>query len=199
MTFAQFVADHGSELVEMISVQTDSLWNGFDGYIDGLVITLVNGNVGRVNFEGVGTAAALTITPDPLVFPSQTVGSTSAPASVTLTNSGATDVTVSGVDAAASPFAELAASSTCLPLPVTLGPTESCTLAYTFSPVAPGDVSQAIGVTHDIPDTVSTFTLQGSGVAPAVTEVPTLSGTGLAALLLTLAGGGVLLLRRVAG
>lgn len=40
----------GTDLVEMISVQTDSGWNGFDGYMDGLVITLTNGNVGRVNF-----------------------------------------------------------------------------------------------------------------------------------------------------
>lgn len=57
MDFATFVATKGSEKVEMISVQTDSGWNGFDGYIDGLEITLVNGKVGRVNF-GATTAGA---------------------------------------------------------------------------------------------------------------------------------------------
>jgi len=38
-----------SEKIEMISIQTDSGWNGFDGYIDGLEIQLANGKVGRVN------------------------------------------------------------------------------------------------------------------------------------------------------
>ncbi len=42
----------GNELVEMISVQTDSGWNGFDGSLDGLEIVLKNGRVGRVNFVG---------------------------------------------------------------------------------------------------------------------------------------------------
>jgi hypothetical protein len=40
----------GNELIEMISVQTDSGWNGFDGLLDGLQITLTNENVGQVNF-----------------------------------------------------------------------------------------------------------------------------------------------------
>jgi len=51
MTLAELITAHGSDLIEMISVQTDSAWGGFDGYIDGLVVTLTNGNVGRVNFE----------------------------------------------------------------------------------------------------------------------------------------------------
>lgn len=53
LTLAGLAAGYGSELVEMISVQTDSGWSGFDGYIDGLEITLANGSVGRVNFEAV--------------------------------------------------------------------------------------------------------------------------------------------------
>jgi hypothetical protein len=48
-TLAEMITAHGSELIEMISIQTDSGWNGFDGYVDGLEITLTNGDVGRVN------------------------------------------------------------------------------------------------------------------------------------------------------
>jgi hypothetical protein len=51
MTLAQLIAAAGGDLIEMFSVQTDSGWNGFDGYLDGLVLTLANGNVGSVNFE----------------------------------------------------------------------------------------------------------------------------------------------------
>jgi hypothetical protein len=50
-TLDDLITNHGGELVEMISIQTDSAWNGFDGFVDGLEITLLNGNVGRVNFE----------------------------------------------------------------------------------------------------------------------------------------------------
>ena len=41
---------YGSELVEMISVQTMTNYADFNGYMDGLTITLDNGNVGIVNF-----------------------------------------------------------------------------------------------------------------------------------------------------
>lgn len=53
LTLADLISARGSDLVEMISVQTDSGWGGFDGYMDGLEITLANGNVGRVNFGAV--------------------------------------------------------------------------------------------------------------------------------------------------
>lgn len=51
MSLADFKSAYGNLLIEMISVQTDSGWNGFDGYMDGLEIRLTNGDVGRVNFE----------------------------------------------------------------------------------------------------------------------------------------------------
>ncbi|HEB87637.1 MAG TPA: PEP-CTERM sorting domain-containing protein [Gammaproteobacteria bacterium] len=54
-------ASVGDALVEMISVQTNSGWNGFDGYMDGLKITLKSGNVGQVNFIGVPEPATLAL------------------------------------------------------------------------------------------------------------------------------------------
>ena len=48
-TLSELITAVGTEEVMMISIQTDSGWNGFDGYIDGLEITLNNGNVGQVN------------------------------------------------------------------------------------------------------------------------------------------------------
>ena len=49
-TLAELITAAGSQEIEMISVQTNSGWDGFDGYMDGLEITLTNGNVGQVNF-----------------------------------------------------------------------------------------------------------------------------------------------------
>jgi hypothetical protein len=55
MDLATFISTHGSELIEMISVQTDSGWGGFDGYLDGLEVSLTNGKLGRVNFGHIPT------------------------------------------------------------------------------------------------------------------------------------------------
>lgn len=49
-----------SELIEMISVQTDSGWNGFVGQIDGLEIKLKTGEIGRVDFGSKPYAQPLT-------------------------------------------------------------------------------------------------------------------------------------------
>lgn len=197
MTLAEMIAAHGDELIEMISVQTDSGWNGFDGFMDGLVITLTNGNVGRVNFEGVGAAPALTIAPDPLTFPDQPAGTTSAPGTVTLTNTGSADVAILAIDPAVAPFAEVTADSTCSPLPFTLAPSESCTLVYTYTPAAPGDEDdQVIDVTTDVAGATDSFVLQGNAPALVVTEIPTLSEVGLVALVILLLGAATLRLRR---
>lgn len=48
-TLTELSATAGTQQIEMISIQTDSGWGGFDGYIDGLVIELANGNIGEVN------------------------------------------------------------------------------------------------------------------------------------------------------
>ncbi|MEZ6191005.1 MAG: PEP-CTERM sorting domain-containing protein [Phycisphaerales bacterium] len=49
LDWATMQSTYGSELVEMISIQTDS-GAGTAGSMDGLVITLGNGDVGQVNF-----------------------------------------------------------------------------------------------------------------------------------------------------
>ena len=50
MSFTDLQTTYGNELVEMISVQTMSNYTSFDGYMDGLTITLTDGSVGSVNF-----------------------------------------------------------------------------------------------------------------------------------------------------
>ena len=55
MSFADLKSGYGNELVEMISIQTMSNYytdDGipFDGYMDGLTITLTDGSIGKVNF-----------------------------------------------------------------------------------------------------------------------------------------------------
>jgi len=58
-TLSELQTAAGTQLIEMISIQTNSGWNGFDGYIDGLEITLNNGSVGTANLVPVPGAVLL--------------------------------------------------------------------------------------------------------------------------------------------
>jgi hypothetical protein len=49
-TLAALKSSYGDELIEMFSVQTMTNYADFNGYMDGLVITLTDGSIGRVNF-----------------------------------------------------------------------------------------------------------------------------------------------------
>jgi hypothetical protein len=61
MDLTALIASAGDQLIEMISIQTNSGWNGFDGYVDGLVIELTNGNIGRVNLTAIPEPASLAL------------------------------------------------------------------------------------------------------------------------------------------
>jgi hypothetical protein len=52
--------NYGSEIISLFSLQTGSAWaNGFTGQVDGLTITLKNGDIGIVNFESQVAPAAV--------------------------------------------------------------------------------------------------------------------------------------------
>ncbi len=63
MTMADMRANYGNVLIEMISIQTDSGWNGSDFLMDGLEITLTDGSVGRVNFSHIAGYSVVVPTP----------------------------------------------------------------------------------------------------------------------------------------
>ncbi len=116
--------------------------------------------------RGNGTQAGLAIAPNPQDFGDQEVGTTSAAASVTLTNSGSADLDVSSVSAAAAPFADAGGSCGSAPFTITAG--ASCTLDYTFSPTATGAASQSISVASNAPSSPDSFSLEGNGTEAVV-------------------------------
>jgi uncharacterized repeat protein (TIGR01451 family) len=104
----------------------------------------------------------LTITPAEVDFGDQNVGTTSAPETVTLGNSGTASLDITALSSAKPPFSTLGGS--CPPVPITLAPGASCTLVYTFAPTAPGPASQVLDVTANAAGS-GTITLEGNGVA----------------------------------
>jgi uncharacterized repeat protein (TIGR01451 family) len=103
----------------------------------------------------------LTITPTDVDFGDQNVGTTSAPMSVTLGNSGTASLDVTALTSPIAPFATT--GGTCSPVPITLAPGASCTILYTFSPTAAGAANQVLNVTADAQGS-GTITLSGNGM-----------------------------------
>jgi len=53
--------DYSNEIIRSITIQTDSGWDGFDGYVDGLTIALNDGSVGEVDLCAVPEASSIVI------------------------------------------------------------------------------------------------------------------------------------------
>ncbi|WP_190278917.1 beta strand repeat-containing protein [Dokdonella koreensis] len=113
--------------------------------------------------------AALTLAPTTLAFGTVPVGTTSAPLSVTLSNSGDVSLQVTAVTAASAPFAQ--SGGTCGAPPITIAGGASCTIGYTFAPAAAGPASQTLTVTADAPGGGS-ITLSGTGTQGSLTVTP---------------------------
>jgi hypothetical protein len=53
--------NYSAETIRMLTIQSDSGWDGFEGQIDGLTIKLNDGSVGKVNFEVPDTGMTLSL------------------------------------------------------------------------------------------------------------------------------------------
>ncbi len=119
-----------------------------------------------VSLSGTGTAAVGSLSPASLSFAGQTVGTTSAAQTLTLTNSGSAPLAITGVTVS-SGFAE---SNTC---GSSLAAGGSCMISVTFTPTTTGTVSGMLSVTDN-----------SNGVANS-TQTAMLSGTGLGGFTIT--------------
>ncbi len=77
VTLAQLGALVPTDQILAITVQTNSGWNGFEGSVDGLEVTLDDGSIGRVNF---GDGTRLRVLPDEVPDEQPPRASTEAPA-----------------------------------------------------------------------------------------------------------------------
>ena len=113
---------------------------------------------------------AVSLAPSSLTFGSQTINTTSAPQTVTLTNTGGATLTFSSIGitgADASDFAEK--TNTCGP---TLAPNDSCQVSVTFTPGTTGNLSAAVSITDNAPRSPQTVSLAGMGTAAVASLSP---------------------------
>jgi len=117
-----------------------------------------------VSLTGTGTNSAVSLTPNSLVFGSQNLGTTSAPQSVTLNNSGNGALNVSGVAMTGANPGDFAETSTC---GASVAAGGNCTIAVTFTPSSTGTRSASVTITDDAGNSPQTISLTGTGASAA--------------------------------
>ncbi len=103
-----------------------------------------------------GSALTLNLSPASLTFGTQAPGTTSAPQTVTLTNSGNSPINITGTAISG----EFARTSTCGP---TLAAGATCTISVTFSPTAAGARSGTLTIDSNASGSPHSIALSGSG------------------------------------
>jgi len=114
------------------------------------------------SLSGNGVKPMGSISPTSLVFPPQLVGTTSAPQTVTLSNTGTGTLTVKNIaidDSAGTNFTDFAETNNC---PASLAPGASCTVSVTFTPTATGIRIAALLIVDSDPQAQS-VSLTGTG------------------------------------
>jgi len=131
-----------------------------------------SGSPQMVSLTGTGASPATptaNVAPTSLTFDSQTVGTTSAAQTVTLTNTGGATLTINSVSSNITSFAE---SNNC---GSALNAGGSCTISVTFSPNGAAGYAGMLTITDNASGSPQTVSLTGTGVsapAPAASVTP---------------------------
>jgi hypothetical protein len=129
------------------------------GNLYGTVVITDNAANGSqtITLSGIGAAApVVSLSATSLTFTSQALGSTSAPQTITMTNTGTAALTIAGITVTGD-FAEL---NTC---GASLAPASSCALNVTFTPTAAGSRTGLLTITDNAAGSPQVVNLGGGG------------------------------------
>ncbi len=134
------------------------------------------GDVGTqqdINFTGSGVTAATAVTVQPtnMVFGSQAVGTTSAPQTATVTNTGTQILNITKILPGSVNYAE---TDNCLSAPYNgvLGVGQSCTISITFTPTSSGTLPAALTISDNAVGSPQSILLSGTATAAfTLTEI----------------------------
>lgn len=139
-----------------------------------LTVTANAPGSGTISLAGNGVAGEFSVTPNPVAFGNQLVGTTSAPLTATLSNTGAGSLTVSALPDPSAPFAR--SGGTCGATPFSLAGGGSCTVEYTFAPTAAGAASGSVAIVTSVGPV--NLSLTGTGIQGTLVIAPTTVGFG---------------------
>lgn len=104
----------------------------------------------------------ITLSPASLSFPKTTVGTTSAPLTVTVTNYTTSSVTLNSL-AASGDYAIVTSGTTPCQVGTVLAAAGKCTFGVTFTPTVTGSITGDVTVSHSAPDSPAEVSLKGTG------------------------------------
>jgi hypothetical protein len=140
------------------------------------------GSPQTVALTGSGVQAQVVLSPSPLGFGNQRVGTTSGVQIIGVTNSGNAAVLLAGANAVTitgangGDFSADVATTTCtngLALTAAPGPGNTCNIGLKFGPTATGARAGTVNLADNAPGSPQTAGLTGTGTQPAVTLNPT--------------------------
>jgi hypothetical protein len=107
-----------------------------------------------------GSGTVISISPTQLTFPAQKVGTQSAPQTATVTNTGSTTVSVTGVNIGGRNLFDYSETNTC---GSQIGPGANCTISVTFKPTATGTRTAAADINDSGGGSPQGVLLSGTG------------------------------------
>jgi hypothetical protein len=122
-----------------------------------------------ISLTGTGVPATLTLSTTSLTFGEQNVGTTSAPQTVTVTNSGTGPLVIFSIGASG----DFPQTHNCPISPATIGPSASCTISLTFRPTGGGTRTGLLTLADNASGNPHNVNLTGTGVAPTISVLPT--------------------------
>jgi hypothetical protein len=125
-----------------------------------------------VPLSGTGAQPIVQFSPSSVSFGAQTVGGTSSPQLVTLTNAGGSTLTITSIGVTGGNAGDFGETNGC---GATLGSGASCQIKVTFAPTASGTRSAAVSVSDNAPGSPQLAALSGTGQDFSLT--PSGSGT----------------------
>jgi hypothetical protein len=118
------------------------------------------GSPQTVALSGTATAPSVSVTPSALTFPSQAIGTSSSPVSVTVNNTSSKAVlTVSAVAISGADASEFKQTNNC----TTVQPGANCTIKVVFTPAAAGNPTASLGITDNAEGSPQAVSLSGTG------------------------------------
>ena len=123
----------------------------------------------QISLSGTGIQPVLSLSTSSLTFGDQAVGTTSAAQTVTITNTGTSDLHVAAVSTGGANAGDFSASpSGCADVPATA----TCTISVTFTPSAAGARSATLNIVSDSPTSPDQVTLSGTGLNALLALAP---------------------------
>jgi hypothetical protein len=116
------------------------------------------GSPHSISLSGTGTAPKASLSVSSLTFASQIVNTTSTAQTVTLTNTGNVDLTISSISASG----DFAQTNTC---GTSVSAGSSCPISTTFTPTGAGTRSEMLTITDNAAGSPQTVSLSGTGTA----------------------------------